>query len=132
LPIVDIKRENNEKVVLIYRFSRYMCESCVYEDILELLNFQKDFGKIRILVLPAAYENTRDDRIFLNSLLHDFNYQKISEDSLVIPSNEDGLKRYFAVINETGNIEMIFFPQTGNTELTRMYFSEIKKLYTHI
>jgi hypothetical protein len=128
-PIVNIERKENEKAILIYRFSKYMCEGCVNEDILELLDFQEDFGKNRIWILPAAYEDTRNDRILLNSLLHDFNYRNIPEDSLVIPFNEEGAKRYFAVINETGNMEMIFFPQRGNTKLTQMYFSEIKKQY---
>jgi hypothetical protein len=118
----------NEKYpVLIYRYSNAMCQSCIFEDIIELKNFQKTIGKDNILVLPD-YPKDRGSIIQLKNELADFRYKNIPSDSLIIPVNNiEGYQRYFAVVNKYGNIEMVFFPKRNCPELTKMYFTEIAK-----
>jgi hypothetical protein len=120
-------RLGENRSVLIYRYSDAMCETCVFEDLTELQTFQETIGKDNILVL-SAYPNDRNGRIRAANELAYFNHRNISMDSLIVPMSEtDGHKRYFALINEKGDIEMAFFPRRGKPELTRMYFKEIGK-----
>jgi len=114
--------------VLIYRYIKYMCESCLQEDLQEIELFQKEIGKDKILLLPA-YPDNREGRIELSNVLAKFNYVNIPLDSLIMPSQEnDVLQRYFAVIDRDGNLTMVFFPRRGDTHLTQLYFSEVKKI----
>jgi hypothetical protein len=121
--------KNDSVPVLIYRFSQHMCESCIQEDLAELLDFQRQNSKAAICVLPA-YPNDRNNRILLKNMLHNFDFRNLSADSLCIPlSKEDGTeKRYFAVLNKNREIEMIFFPRRNHQDLTRLYFSAVKKM----
>lgn len=48
-----------------------MCNSCIQEDLLLLLKYIKKIGRDRILILPD-FEDTRDDRIRMQSVLADF------------------------------------------------------------
>ena len=67
------EKTDNKTSVLIYRFSKYMCESCKQEDLQEIESFQKETGKERILLLPA-YPDNREGSIELIGLLAKFNY----------------------------------------------------------
>jgi hypothetical protein len=121
----------NKTSVLIYRFSKYTCDACLHEDLQEIELLQKEVGKDKILLLPA-YPDTRIEKFVLLSVLERFNYMNIPLDSWTIPLYyEDGnktLHRYFAVIDEGGNLTMVFFPRRGEINLIRRYFSEVKKL----
>ena len=113
--------------ILIYRYSKYMCESCMQEDLQEIELFQNEVGKSKVLLLPA-YPDSREGKIELSNMLAKFNYENISPDSFFIPSQDgDFMQRYFAVIDKEGNLTMVFFPQRGETDLTRSYFLEVKK-----
>ena len=125
--------KNDSTPILIYRFSFHMCESCIQEDLFELFDFQKQNSKATIYILPAypkAYPNYRNNQIMLKNMLHNFDFRILPSDSLCIPiSVQDEIeKRYFAVINGDKKIEMIFFPRKNYQELTRLYFSEVKKM----
>jgi peroxiredoxin len=121
------KLQLSDKPTLIYRYSGAMCQTCVYEDIFELRDFQEKTGKENILVLPAFPDN-RDNRVRLSHELADFNYRNIPADSLIIPVQEpEGAKRYFAVIGEDGKIEMVFFPKKGHPAVTRSYFAAVEE-----
>ena len=120
-------KTENKTSILIYRYSKYMCESCIQEDLQEIEFFQKEIGKEKILLLPA-YPNNRAGMIELSNVLAKFNYVNIPSDSLLIPlQNGDFLQRYFAIIDRDGNLNMVFFPRNGEKNLTRIYFSEVKK-----
>ena len=123
------EKTGSKSSVLIYRFSKHMCAVCVQEDLYEIEQFQKDIGKEKILLLPD-YPDDRMGMIELTGVLAEkFNYVNIPSDTLLIPSNEDNnLLRYFAVIDNEGNLTMVFFPRKDETNLTRLYFSEVKKL----
>jgi len=119
---------NIEFPILIYRYSKNTCNSCIQQDQTELLQFQSEVGEKRILILPA-YSNSINDQITLKNELHKFNYLNIPIDSLYIPQDEMHIrKRYFAVINSEKKMEMIFFPRLGYKELTQDYFLEINKI----
>ena len=117
-----------DSLVLIYRYSESICGNCYNEDIAELSSFLKEIGRERILILPA-FDNNRDNTIRLNNELKKFNFQNTSIDLLTIPEYRynKSPQRYFALINEKKDIELIFFPHLGKKELTQLYFSEIKK-----
>ena len=120
---------DKKKSLLIYRYAQNMCSTCIAEDLSELRNFQSEFGKSKIFILPA-YENTRDGKITLMNELEHFNYKNLDAVTLPIPIDSQMLsKRYFAYINNKGNLNMIFFPINGKPELTRAYFSAIAKIY---
>ena len=118
----------NKTSVLIYRYSKYMCEGCIQEDLQEIEFLQEEIGKDKILLIPA-YPDNREERIELTNVLAKFNYvNNTSIDSFLIPSEEGYyLQRYFAVIDKEGNLTMVFFPRRGEKNLTRIYFSEAKK-----
>ena len=118
----------NKTSVLIYRYAKYMCESCILEDLQEIELFQEETGKEKILLLPA-YPDNRMGMIELSNVLAKHNFVNIPLDSFVIPLYEgDYIQRYFAVIDKEGNLTMVFFPRRGDTALTRLYFSEVKKM----
>ncbi|MDR0603464.1 MAG: hypothetical protein LBG80_04070 [Bacteroidales bacterium] len=98
--------------LLIYRYSKNVCSSCIMKDLDELTNIQSIIGKDKVLVLPA-FDNTRDDRVILANELSQFNYKNIPNELLVIPYDSVFMIRpYFAIINHTRNIEMILFSQS--------------------
>jgi len=118
----------NKTSVLIYRYSKFMCNSCFLEDLQEIERLQKEVGKQKILVLPA-YPDNREGRIELSKVLSKFNYVNIPLDTLIIPSiSTEIMQRYFALIDKEGNLSMVFFPLRGETDLTRFYFSEVKSI----
>jgi len=118
---------NNKTSVLIYRYSKNTCGSCIQEDLLEIEHFQKEIGKEKVLLLPD-YPDNREGRIELSNVLDKFNYVNIPVDSFFIPSIEGNFpQRYFAVIDNSGELTMLFFPRSGETKLTRLFFSMVKK-----
>jgi len=118
----------NRLPLLIYRYSKNTCESCIQEDLEEINLLKKEFGNNKILLLPT-YPNDRDGSIELSNILASFNYVNIPFDSLFIPSQDGNFQqRYFAVIDKELNLTMVFFPLKGENILTRLYFSEIKKI----
>ena len=113
--------------IIIYRYSWNMCNSCIIDDLMELRDFQKRIGKDHILVLPA-YPDERKSKARLNNELADFSYQNISIDLLIIPIHEtEGTKPYFAMVNNVGKLEMVFFPKRSHTVITQAYFKEVEK-----
>jgi len=116
-----------EPPILIYRYSDLMCEGCVFEDLENLKDFQKEIGKDRILVL-ADFNNFRINMVRHRYELESFNYRILPTKSLIIPVNEtEGLKPYFALLNSDFKLEMVFFPKKGFNEITQAYLKEVEK-----
>ena len=124
----DIGHIIQKKNILIYRFSDDMCENCVYEDLSNLRQLQKEIGKDKILLLPA-YKNDRKSQIRLSNEVKGFQYQNISEEVITFPiiKQLDIKSRYMAYIDSIGSTEMFFIPIKGEKELTQRYFSKIKE-----
>lgn len=110
---------------LFYRYSENMCISCVNED-LSILQKEFDENKdYKVLILPD-YTKSRENEIFLNNQLKDFQYMNIESSFFPMPHRINGEKmRYFAVVNSKKELQMIFFPHKGMTQLTNYYFSKI-------
>ena len=115
--------------VLMYRYSQFSCDGCIQVELDALYSLQNEIGKKHIRILPA-YDDTRNNRIKLLHMLHRFNYRIIPVEDFLMPADCDdrGLKRFFAFINKEGSIGMIFFPEVSKPQLTKHYFSEIKKI----
>lgn len=117
--------------ILIYRYPMNMCYTCLQQDLSTLLDLQSIIGKERILIFPS-FEYTRDNVIKMNNELHKFNYVNISIDTLIIPLNQDGIRqRYFALINKDQSIDMVFFPNRKDEDLTEIYINEVKKMLVY-
>ena len=114
--------------LLIYRYSQYICNNCIQTELDVLNSFMKDIGKEHVWVLPA-FEDTRENKIKLLSMLFKFNYRNIQMEDFNMPMDCVGMevKRFFALITPEGNIDMIFFPESSTLDLTKHYLSEIKK-----
>lgn len=115
------------KNTLIYCFSEDMCDECIYQDLAELENIQKEIGKDNVLVLPA-YSTSRANQIILKNKLNDFKYINISTDSIKFPFHrENGMEqRFFAFTDESGRIRSFFFPQKNQQNMTRIYLNKVK------
>ena len=117
----------NKTSILIYRYSKSMCRSCIHEDLHEIEILQEEIGKDKILLLPF-YPDNREGKIELTNELVKFNYINIPHDSFIIPSqNGNYMQRYFALIDSDRNLTMVFFPRSGDSNLTKTYFSAVKK-----
>jgi len=118
---------------LIYRYSQNSCAPCYLEDIFELDELGKIIGRDNMLILPAYTEYDRNSRITINSEVRGLNYRNIPPDSLPLPINKAGEHlRYFAVIDEHGDVGMVFFPTRGRQDLTRLYFKEVERYFLEL
>jgi hypothetical protein len=80
----------------------------------------REYNKGKINIMKRPFMHTSQEGL------------NIPNELLVIPYDSIFMIRpYFAIISQTDNIEMIFFPQRNNQKLTDMYFSEIKKIMRH-
>lgn len=117
-----------ERNALIYCFSEDMCDECIYQNLAELYEAQKEVGKDRVLLLPA-YRTIRKNQIILRNKFHNFRYMNISPDSIKFPFHrENGLEqRFFVFTDEVGRIRSLFFPQKNKQDVTRIYLSGVKR-----
>jgi hypothetical protein len=119
----------NKKNVLIYRYQYGMCHSCIAKDLSLLNDLKLLLGKDNILILPLCEIDNRMNRIALKEELKSFNFKVIQNKDLLIPVDMFGFqRRYFALINNSKYINMIFFPRNEDNERFRLYFSEVSKV----
>lgn len=116
------------KNTLIYCFNEDMCDECIYQDLVELYDVQKEIGKDKILLFPI-YEMNRTNQIVCRDKFHNFKYINIPVDSIKFPFNRDnGLEqRFFAYTDEIGYIKSFFFPRKNRQHLTRIYLNGLKQ-----
>ena len=118
--------------VLIYRYSQANCSNCTVEDLSELNILQNEVAKGKSVVLPAYEENQRN-KVMLANQLANFEYKNVPASLLVLPKNEDGFaQRYFALIDNKGNLGEVHFPQRGNTAATKAYFQRVKGYFNSV
>ena len=115
------EKTNSKTSVLIYRFSKYMCESCMQEDLADIERLQKEIGKDKVLLLPDFPDN-REGMIELNNVLAKFNYVNLPDEVLLIPSQDGNYPQsYFAVIDKDGNLTMVFIPLRSKYRWKRFF-----------
>ena len=115
----------NSRPLLIYRFSPNMCNSCIQEDLLLLLKYIKKIGRDRILILPD-FEDTRDDRIRMQSVLADFNYINVSKEIIPFPVDKDSVSwRYMAIFDANNQVRHVFFPCLDYSKMTESYIEKL-------
>jgi hypothetical protein len=119
------KDKNN---MMLYRYSDYMCSSCIQEDLNLLNEFQKGNKSFKICVAVDYVEN-RENHIRFNSELEKFTHLRLDRALLSLPVNNTlGIEsRYFTVL-VNDEISYVFFPIRGNIKLTKMYFDLIENL----
>ena len=119
---------NNKTPLLFYRYSQFICDGCVQDDLDLLDSLVAKIGKEHILVLPA-FPNNKENRLRLRNRLAKFNFINIPIEDFDIPleCNSNLQKRYFAYINKDRIIEFVFFPEREKPQLTKHFFSEIKE-----
>lgn len=115
-----------EPPILIYRYHQTICPPCFQEDLSVLYKIQEEIGSDRILILPS-YEFDQASLLSMKSDLHKFRHKNITEELFVIPKEDENVyTKYFAFINEDGNLENIFFSQYGFSDLTETFVYSIK------
>lgn len=126
----DVKEIVEERNVLFYRYSQYMCETCVYEDLTLLKQLQDSIGYNNIIILPSFNEDKNSIIRLLNEL-KGFRYKNIPIKKANFPIDRRTYTevRYMGYINDIGNIEMCFIPIKGECKLTWKYLSNIKNLF---
>jgi len=118
--------------VLVYRYAQDNCGSCISEDLSELRIFQDEVAKGKIFILPAHEEN-QQNRIALANQLADLEYKNMPASLLVLPKDKDGFtQRYFALIDNKGNLGEVHFPERGNTAATKAYFQRVKGYFNSV
>jgi len=118
--------------ILIYRYSNANCSNCVVEDLSELNIFQEEVGKNHIFILPSFEENQRNNKMFASQLAN-FTYKNMPASLLAFPKDENGFAyRYFALIDNKGNIGEILFPQRGHADVTKAYLVRVKGYFNSI
>ena len=64
--------------------------------------------------------------------LANFDYKNMPEKLLAFPRDREGFKqRYFALIDNKGNLGEVHFPQRGNTA-TKAYFQRVKGYFNSV
>lgn len=121
---LDVFPESN---TLIYCFSENMCDECIYQDLSELYEIQKDIGKNNVLLLPA-YGTDRTNQIILRNKFSNFRYINIPVDSITFPFHRgNGMEqRFFVFTDESGRIRSLFFPKKNRQGLTHIYLNSVK------
>ena len=78
-----------------------------------------------------AFDDTRENKLKLLSMLIKFNYANIPVEDFNMPMDCAGLgpKRFFALITIEGNIDMIFFPEASTLDSTKQYISYKNNLF---
>lgn len=116
-----------QKETLIYRFSEDMCDECINQDLSELDKCQEEIGKCHVFIFPA-YDQSRNNTVYLKNKLTRFRYKNTQTNLIGFPiHNETGLRqRYFAFIDNNGEIVSMFFPIKNEQKLTQSYFRLIK------
>ena len=122
----QVKHIYGRKNSLIFRYVQTSCNSCNDRYLNALLAFQDEIGKDNVWVY-SAYPTDRTSRIRLNTDLVKFNYMNVPRDSLLIPFHKGEEKSYFAWLNDSGEMDMVFFPDKDNVHLTRDFFIEVKE-----
>ena len=111
---------------LLFRYVQTSCNSCNDKYLNALLTFQDEIGKDNVWIY-SAYPNDRSSKIRLGTELAKFNYRNIPRDSLFIPVHRGKEISYFAWINDSGEIDMVFIPDRDNIRLTQNFFLEVKE-----
>jgi len=118
--------------VLIYRYSHDYCSSCIVENLSELYKFQNEIEKDKIVIMPA-FEEDQINMETLASQLASFKYKNTPANLLVFPKDKDGFtQRYFALIDNKGNLGEIYFPKRGDSEATKAYFQRVKGYFNSV
>jgi hypothetical protein len=113
--------------LLIYRYAKNMCNTCIVEDLEELSCFQKKAGSEHVCILPA-YGTDKYDNVILTNELHNFEFKNIPLDVMAVPLDSNMImRRYFGYVDNKGNLSMVFFPTKDHVNQTRSYLSEINK-----
>ena len=120
----NVVNKLGDKPILFFRFSALNCQSCIKHCENQLWSFyssEKDTKNICYIV--SDFMDQSNEISYPNTI-------NIDKNSLSIPAEEINFP-YFFILNK-GTIEHIFIPDLNNTELTTIYFKEIKKRYFDI
>lgn len=126
--LIPLKKtfDNKQNNILVYRFSKRHCESCVVAS-LEVLKRHIDYIGVSNILILGNYKN---NRIYNRTMLeYGINKMKVYNiPSFKIPAEEIGYP-YFFVLNSNLEILDLFIPNKVAPKLTDNYLSIINKKY---
>jgi len=114
---------------LIYSYTGEECEDCIFEDLELLKKMSNEYNKQRILILPVM-NDSKLVNIRLKSDLHSFVYKRLDKTQINLPVRSDGSStRFFAVLSSSGKVVLPFYPNSINTQKTKIYLKFIFSQY---
>ena len=105
---------------LVYRFFNSECSRCTIND-LSLIKATLTSNELKdVLFLPNIPE-TRENKILLQNLLQDFQFYPVPKSFMSLPSIDSIQERFFAIVDTSNMLQMIFFPNNELPDLTKQY-----------
>ncbi len=124
--LIPLKKvfDNNRKQVLVYRFSKIHCESCVVASLKVLRKWVDLIGEKNVLILG----NYRNNRIFYRTMKeYGIEYSNVYNTATFnVPAEELGYP-YFFVLENDMQIFNAFVPDKGIPQITNEYLRRIQK-----
>lgn len=118
--------DNTQKQMLVFRFSKRHCESCVVASMEVLQKWIGLIGDKNILILG----NYKNNKIFQRTMKeYGIKYPNVyNSESFDIPAEELGYP-YFFVLNRNLEISNVFVPDKGLSKITTEYLKGIHKRF---
>ena len=126
--LIPLKKvfDDNQNNILVYRFSKMHCESCVVASLEVLKRHTDSIGASNILILGNYKNNRIYNRTMLEYGIKKMKVYNIS--SFKIPAEEIGYP-YFFVLNSNLEVLDLFIPNKIMPKLTEDYLRIINKKY---
>ena len=118
--------EEEQEQLLVYRFSKMHCESCIVSSIEILQKWCDSIGKINILFLGNYSNNRIFQRTIPNYSIG--NMKVYNTPAFNIPAEEKGYP-YFFTLNRDLHISNVFFPNKAIPKITDKYLETIQKKF---
>jgi len=131
---IILTTENNKKIrlasiinkpTLVLRYSEFVCQSCVDNQIELLKKFGEETGEQNVLII-STYDEIRNLIIFKRA--NQLNMDIYNIEKLKIPLDSENIPYYF-VIDESFTIKHVFIPNNGIVSLTEKYLDFIWNRY---
>jgi hypothetical protein len=114
---------NNEKI-LVYRFFKNECEKCVINDLSLVMKELNKNELSKFLIINNKAKN-REEKISKFNMLQKFNFISVEDSILKISKFDTLYHRYFAVLDNSGYLSKIFFPDNNFDMLTTEYLQSL-------
>ena len=122
----EIFNKNGFQKVLVFRYFGNECFGCIVDNIEFILNWHfADVENNHVVLLPNM-PRTIQDSILINSTVKGLKFIWLVDSILNV---ENCGKKYFAILDDKGNVNYLFYPDSRFPMKTEKYFEIIKPLF---